>query len=124
VKLLLDTHIVLWWRQNNRRLTGEAAELIATASEVYVSAASAWEVIVKSALGRLTLVDPFERHVTAAGFEPLAITFAHATEVGRLPAFHADPFDRMLVAQARVEGLTLVTHDDTLARYDVRTFLA
>jgi len=123
VRLLLDTHVVLWWRQNSRQLTRDATELIATAEAAYVSAASAWEVIIKTALGRLALADPFERHVTAAGFEPLAITFAHAAEVGRLPALHADPFDRMLVAQARVEGLTLVTHDVMLARYDVRTIL-
>lgn len=123
MRLLLDTHVVLWWRQNSRRLRGDIGRVIAAAPEVYVSAASAWEVIIKSALGRLTLEDPFEQHVLAGGFEPLAITFAHAAEVGRLPSLHADPFDRMLVAQARVEDLTLVTHDGTLARYDVRTVL-
>jgi len=123
VRLLLDTHVVLWWRQKSRRLDARTTGRIATAPVVYVSAASAWEVVIKSALGRLALDDPFETHVAAAGFELLAITFAHAEEVGRLPAIHADPFDRMLVAQARVEGLTLVTHDDTLARYDVRSML-
>jgi PIN domain nuclease of toxin-antitoxin system len=123
VKLLLDTHVVLWWRQKSRRLGAQATALIAGAPDVYVSAASAWEVVIKSALGRLSLDDPFESHVIDAGFEALAITFAHAAEVGRLPPVHADPFDRMLVAQARVEGLTLVTHDDTLSRYDVRTIL-
>ncbi len=123
MRLLLDTHVVLWWRQDSRRLRGEIRRRIAEAPEVYVSAASAWEVIIKSALGRLSMSEPFEQHVTAAGFEPLAITFAHAAEVGRLPAIHADPFDRMLIAQARVERLTLVTHDDTLARYDVGTLL-
>jgi PIN domain nuclease of toxin-antitoxin system len=123
VILLLDTHVVLWWRQGSRRLKASAIDVIAQAPVVYVSAVSAWEVAIKSALGRLSLDDPFASHVSAAGFEPLTINFAHAAEVGRLPPIHADPFDRMLVAQARVEGLTLVTHDDTLARYDVRTIV-
>jgi PIN domain nuclease of toxin-antitoxin system len=124
VRLLLDTHVVLWWRQHNRRLSARTYDAIGSAPDVYVSAASAWEVVIKSALGRLTLADPFEAHVVEAGFAPLPISFAHAAEVGRLPALHADPFDRMLVAQARLEGLTLVTHDRALARYDVRTMLA
>ena len=121
MRLLLDTHVVLWWRQKSRRLNARVIETIATASDVYVSAASVWEVAIKTALGRLSMDDSFESHVVAAGFEPLAITFTHAAEVGALPALHADPFDRMLVAQARVEGLTLVTHDLSLARYEVRT---
>jgi PIN domain nuclease of toxin-antitoxin system len=123
VRLLLDTHVVLWWRQHARRLNARAVETIASAADVYVSAVSAWEVVIKSALGRLVLVGSFERHVTEAGFDALPITFVHAAEVGRLPPLHADPFDRMLVAQARVEGLTLVTHDDVLARYDVSAIL-
>jgi len=119
VRLLLDTHVVLWWRQDNRRLGRAARAAIASAVVVHVSAASAWEVAIKTAIGRLQLEDPFEHHVLDAGFEPLPITFAHAAEVARLPAHHADPFDRMLVAQARIERLTLVTHDRTFASYDV-----
>jgi PIN domain nuclease of toxin-antitoxin system len=123
VKLLLDTHVVLWWRLDSRRLSKTVREAIATAPVVHVSAVSAWEVAIKSALGRLDIRDDFEHQVDAAGFEPLPITFAHAREAGRLPAHHADPFDRMLVAQARVERLTLVTHDDRIAKYDVATLL-
>jgi PIN domain nuclease of toxin-antitoxin system len=119
VRLLLDTHVVLWWRQDSRRIKKAARAAIAGADIVYVSAASAWEVAIKSALGRLSLADGLDRHVMEAGFEALPITFAHAAEVGRLPAHHADPFDRMLVAQARVERLTLVTHDERLTLYDV-----
>jgi len=119
LKLLLDTRIVLWWRQDSRRLRQPARDAIAEASVVYVSAASAWEAVIKSSIGRLSLEDPFERHVTDAGFEPLPITFAHADAVQRLPSLHADPFDRMLVAQAKVENLVLVTHDDKIAAYDV-----
>lgn len=121
MRLLLDTHIVLWWRQDSRRLRRELRTAIAAASTVYVSAASAWEAAIKAAIGRLRLDESFATHVTAAGFEPLAITFEHAAEAGGLPFHHADPFDRMLVAQARVERLTLVTHDDVFEAYDVET---
>ena len=123
MRLLLDTHVLLWWRQDNRRLGRAARTAITSAAVVYVSAASAWEVAIKSAIGRLHLGDPFDVHVQEAGFEPLAITFAHAAELTRLPPQHADPFDRMLVAQARLEGLTLVTHDRTFLEYDVRTIM-
>lgn len=122
MRLLLDTHVVLWWRQDSRRLERAVRGAIAGAAVVYVSAASAWEVAIKSAIGRLRLDDPFDIHVQAAGFEPLPITFAHAAEVARLPPHHADPFDRMLIAQARLERLTLVTHDRNFLAYDVRTF--
>jgi PIN domain nuclease of toxin-antitoxin system len=123
VRLLLDTHVVLWWRQDSRRLGRAVRSAIAGAAVVYVSAASAWEVVIKMAIGRLQLADPFESHVEAGGFEALPITFAHAAEVGRLPPHHADPFDRMLVGQARVERLVLVTHDEQIRAYDVEVLL-
>jgi PIN domain nuclease of toxin-antitoxin system len=123
VRLLLDTHVVLWWRQDSRQLGRAARDAIARAAVVYVSAASAWEVAIKATIGRLHLEDPFEWHVHEAGFEPLPILFAHAAEVARLPPHHADPFDRMLVAQARVERLVLVTHDRTLLPYEVQTLI-
>lgn len=123
MKLLLDTHVVLWWRQDSRRLGRAGRASIAGAAVVYVSAASAWEVAIKVAIGRLELGAPFEVHVQEAGFEPLPITFSHAAEVVRLPPHHADPFDRMLVAQARLEGLTMVTHDRTFLAYDIRTII-
>lgn len=84
-----------------------------------MSAASAWEAAIKVALGRLTLPAPFAQGVEESGFVKLAITFAHAEHVGRLPHHHRDPFDRLLVAQAQVEGLTLVTHDRKLEPYAV-----
>ncbi len=121
MRLLLDTHVVLWWRQDSRRLRRELRTAIAAASAVYVSAASAWEAAIKAAIGRLRLDEPFAAHVAAAGFEPLPITFEHAAAVGGLPRHHADPFDRMLVAQARVERLTIVTQDDVFGAYDVET---
>ena len=123
MRLLLDTHVLLWWRQDSRRLRRVARTAIERADVVHVSAASAWEVAIKIAIGRLWIGDPFETHVAQAGFQPLPITYAHAAEVGRLPALHNDPFDRMLVAQARVEALVLVTHDHRIARYGVETLL-
>lgn len=117
--LLLDTHVFLWWRADPRRLKQEAREAIAHADVVFVSAASAWEAAIKASLGRLDLPDPFELGVSASGFERLPIHFAHAEAVGRLAHHHRDPFDRLLIAQAQVEGLTFVTHDRQIEGYEV-----
>ena len=115
--LLLDTHVFLWWRGNDPRLTTEARSAIAGADLVFVSAASAWEAAIKLALGRLTLPESFSHGVDASGFERLPIAFEHAATAGALPRHHADPFDRMLVAQALMEGCTLVSHDHALEPY-------
>jgi PIN domain nuclease of toxin-antitoxin system len=124
VKLLLDTHVFLWWRLDSRRLRRAARETIATGEIVWVSAASAWEIAIKRTLGRLTLDEPFASMVEDSDFSALDITGAHAERTGVLPAHHADPFDRMLVAQALVEGATLMTHDRQLQAYDVPIFWA
>jgi PIN domain nuclease of toxin-antitoxin system len=123
-RLLLDTHVCLWWRAEPSRLAAEVRERIASADMVFVSAASAWEAAIKVSLGRLELPDTIEAGVLASGFERLLITFAHAEHAAGLPRLHGDPFDRMLVAQARAEGLTLVTHDRLLAPYDVEILWA
>ena len=86
---------------------------------MFVSAASAWELAIKRGLGKLTFPDPLEEHLRRDRFEPLAITVSHALRAGELPSHHDDPFDRMLVAQAQLEGLTLVTGDERIVRYDV-----
>ena len=117
--LLLDTHVFLWWRLDSRRLNRAARETIATAEIVWVSAASAWEIAIKRTLGRLELDEPFASMVDDSDFSALDVTFAHAQRAGILPPHHADPFDRMLVAQALVEGATLITHDRQLQPYDV-----
>ena len=119
MKLLLDTHAFLWWRSNDRRLGDHARSAIGGADLVFVSAATAWEAAIKSALGRLTYPDTIEAGVEASGFSELPITVAHAERAGRLPTHHRDPFDRMLVAQAQAEGLTVVTGDPKIRRYDV-----
>ena len=119
VQLLLDTHVFLWWRTDDRRVRGVARDAISKADVVFVSVASAWEVAIKSRLGRLTLLADFAAGIDESGFERLSISFAHADETARLPDHHRDPFDRMLVSQARVERLTLTTHDRALEPYDV-----
>ena len=119
MRLLLDTHVFLWWRLDSRRLRKDARQAIATADVVWVSAASAWEAAIKQSLGRLVLDDPFAEMVDDSAFSALDVTFAHAARTALLPAHHTDPFDRMLVAQALVEGATLVSHDRLLQPYDV-----
>jgi PIN domain nuclease of toxin-antitoxin system len=117
--LLLDTHVFLWWRANSRRLKAPARRAIESAEIVFVSAATVWEVSIKVALGRLAIPDRIEAGVADSGFEELPIRFAHAALAGRLPRHHDDPFDRMLVAQATLERLTIVTHDERIRSYDV-----
>jgi PIN domain nuclease of toxin-antitoxin system len=120
VKLLLDTHVVLWWRLNSSRLTRPVRQRIATADVVWVSAASGWEAAIKQGLGKLHLADSFLWMIEDSDFDELPVTLRHAEQVATLPNHHSDPFDRMLVAQARVEGASIVTHDPQFERYDVR----
>jgi PIN domain nuclease of toxin-antitoxin system len=119
MNLLLDTHVLLWWHDDNERLQAPVRKLIAHAGVVRVSAASAWELSIKHALGRLKLSDSIGTLIERGGFEELPITVAHTEQVAALPHHHADPFGRMLVAQAQLEGLTLVTHDRQLQAYQV-----
>ena len=97
----------------------DARAAIGDAEVVFVSAATVWEIEIKRALGRLDAPEDLVRRVDDAGYERLIITFEHASEAGRLPLLHGDPFDRMLIAQARLEGLTLATSDESIARYGV-----
>ena len=117
--LLLDTHVFLWWQADDPRLRAAIRTTIANAPQVYISAASAWEVAIKIALGKLLIPEPFAAGVLHSGFAPLPITLDHAARVTGLPALHSDPFDRMLVAQACAEDLTLVTADAQLRVYMV-----
>jgi PIN domain nuclease of toxin-antitoxin system len=117
VRLLLDTHVFLWWSEQNRRLKAAVRRAILDADDVFVSAASIWEANIKMALGKLEVQASLAATVADSGFRPLAIDFAHAEAVKMLPRLHADPFDRMLVAQAATERLHLVSRDHALARY-------
>ncbi len=118
MRILLDTHVLLWWLDDNPALSGRAREAISDGSNiVYVSAATIWEIVIKQALGKLVIPPDWVAAVHQEGFRRLSITWDHALQVARLPELHRDPFDRLLVAQAVVEGLVLVTNDDRLAGY-------
>ena len=121
-RLLLDTHALLWWLSDDARLGARARSLIADPhNEIYVSAASAWEISIKKSLGKLDAPDDLDAIVEEEGFGKLPISFFHGERAGALPPLHRDPFDRMLVAQAQAEGLDIVTGDDMLENYGVRT---
>jgi PIN domain nuclease of toxin-antitoxin system len=119
VRLLLDTHVLLWWLAGDRKLGKSAREVIANPNnDVLVSSASLWEAAIKAALGRLEIeLDNLEAAILRNGFQPLPIGFRHAITAGRLPAVHRDPFDRMLIAQASVEELRVISHDRVFVRY-------
>lgn len=124
MRLLLDTHVFLWWCTANSRLKAHARRVVSGAEEVYVSAASAWEAAIKISIGKLRMKGGFEDAVDLAGFAKLPVTMQHAALVVELPPHHMDPFDRMLIAQARAEALTLMTHDRRFEPYDVRIMWA
>jgi PIN domain nuclease of toxin-antitoxin system len=117
MKVLLDTHAAIWWQVDSPRLGERARRAIATADIVWVSSATGWEAALKVANGRLRLREPFGVAVIADDFTELPVTLRHAEEFERLPRHHGDPFDRMLIAQARIEGATIVTHDRAFEPY-------
>jgi PIN domain nuclease of toxin-antitoxin system len=117
--LLLDTEALIWWDANDARLGGRARAAIQEASEVYVSAATAWEIAIKASLGKLRTTRLPADVVDEAGFTELPVTFAHAQAVRKLPGHHRDPFDRLIIAAAQVERCTVLTNDTVFARYRV-----
>ena len=124
MKLLLDTQALLWWRQGHRKLGARARRTIEKdAAGVSVSVATAWEIAIKFRRGQLKLSDPphiwLPRAVEQGGFDVLDIRIDHALAVARLPEHHTDPFDRLLIAQAQLEDLTIVTSDAAFEDYDV-----
>jgi PIN domain nuclease of toxin-antitoxin system len=127
MRLLLDTQIFLWSLDQTRRIPASAREVIeAPANSVFVSAAVIWEIAIKASLGRLVMPAAALRRlpdlVDAYGFDELPVLARHAAAVHALPWHHRDPFDRLLVAQAREEALTLVTVDPAMRAYDVKLF--
>ena len=120
---LLDTHPFVWFLVDPKRIPGRLMAILTDPSRVvYVSAVAVWEATIKAGLGKLSLpLDELEAAIAAAGFAVLPVTVAHALEVRHLPPLHRDPFDRLLVAQARHERLTLVTRDAAIRRYPVDT---
>lgn len=124
-RLLLDTHPLLWWLIDHPDLGEKAKAAIADVrNQVYVSAASTWEISTKRALGKLSVPSDMHAIIEDEGFSELPISLYHGDQAGQLPDFHKDPFDRMLIAQAQSEGLILVTHDQDISKYAVRTMAA
>jgi PIN domain nuclease of toxin-antitoxin system len=120
MRLLLDTHILLWWLADDARMPERAATAIGDGgTQIVVSAATAWEIAIRKAAGRLDAPDDLLDALAANDFDTLAITAGHAVTAGGLPPHHSDPFDRMLIAQAQAEGLTLVSVDSRFSEYDV-----
>jgi PIN domain nuclease of toxin-antitoxin system len=125
VNLLLDTHALLWWLADDPALATEAREAIADGNNIVaVSSASAWEISIKRALGKLIAPEDLEQQIEANGFVPLPITIADGLAAGQLPPHHDDPFDRMLVAQARTRHLTLVSRDPRFSPYGIELLTA
>ena len=123
--LLLDTHTLLWWVADDQSLSSAARNAISNAENVVASDVSLWELTVKASLGKIrvdpSVADWFDQHTAQSRFRALSIARRHLAELAALPMEHRDPFDRLLVAQARVENLTLVSRDSMFAKYDVRT---
>lgn len=126
MNLLLDTHTFLWWCAADKQLSPKAVKLISDAkNHVFVSAVSGWEIAIKSRLGKLPLPETPDVFMAAMlkqhAFEVLEISMSHAVAEFDLASHHSDPFDRLLITQAELEGFTLITNDALIAKYDVET---
>ncbi|KKT35231.1 MAG: PilT protein domain protein [Parcubacteria group bacterium GW2011_GWA2_44_12] len=125
MNLLLDTHALLWWLSDPSLLSAQAHDAISEfRAVIYVSAASAWEIAIKKSMGKLEMPDDIQEILRTEGFLELPITITHALAAGALPGYHADPFDRLLIAQAITENLMLLTRDENIKKYDVRVLHA
>lgn len=125
MRFLLDTHIFLWWVLDNPKLDERIRDFISdTEDPLFLSAASAWEMVIKSQIGKLELSEPvvefIQKQLAANNIQSLDITTEHALSVFTLPMLHKDPFDRLLIAQAKVEHMVIITDDQLVKRYDVR----
>jgi len=120
MKILLDTHVLLWWLQDSPQLPAKARKLIANPSHiVFISSASIWELRIKESLKKIKLPEDFTEVLQQEKFERLPIAHEHAHALKDLPEIHRDPFDRLLICQAMTEGMTILTHDDVFGRYEV-----
>jgi PIN domain nuclease of toxin-antitoxin system len=119
MRLLLDTHVVLWQLSGERELSQSAVGAIAAADDLLFSVVSFAEIGIKAAVGKLVVPEDLQAKITDAGVRSLALAAAHGLAVAQLPTHHRDPFDRLLIAQAMTEGLTLVTADPNFAAYDL-----
>ncbi len=120
MKLLLDTHVLIWALENNPTLSNQARDAIIDGENiVFISAASTWEISIKKAMGKLKTPDNLHDEIDLHRFTALNINFEHSDLAGKLPLIHKDPFDRMLIAQAMIEKLTLVSRDKLFTQYDI-----
>jgi PIN domain nuclease of toxin-antitoxin system len=119
VSLLLDTHVALWGLTADAALSHDLLDRLRHDPEIFLSPVTLWEITIKQTAGKLGGPADLAERVRDMGFRELPITHAHAIAAGRLPVHHRDPFDRMLVAQAKTEGLTLVTRDADIQQYDI-----
>lgn len=119
MSLLLDTHVILWWLSDDAALSDEVKARLDEEPDVCVSPASIWEVTIKQSIGKLSEPANLAEEIRDSGFREVPITVEHAIVAGRLPPIHRDPFDRMLVAQAKCEGLTLASRDTHIRQYQV-----
>ncbi|MCP4959965.1 MAG: type II toxin-antitoxin system VapC family toxin [Actinomycetia bacterium] len=119
MRILLDSHVALWWLEDNDSLGVKCREMIEHADEAFYSAVTPWELGVKRALGKLTMPDGLAQALASSGFVALDISVDHAEHAPALPLHHRDPFDRMLIAQAQLEALTLVSADGSFEAYEV-----
>jgi PIN domain nuclease of toxin-antitoxin system len=118
LRILLDTHLLLWWLMDDPALSAEARALVSERENVvFISAVTMWEIWLKQSLGKLRLPADFEAKMTDEAFENLPLTYQHTRQLASLPWHHRDPFDRMLVAQARYENLVLLTADQVVSTY-------
>jgi PIN domain nuclease of toxin-antitoxin system len=121
MKFLLDTHILIWSLQNNNNLSQQIRDIVNNIdNEIYVSAASIWEIAIKSSINKLNLsVEKVVETLHDSDYFSLPITFSHAAKITQLPYYHNDPFDRILIAQTLVEKLTFITHDHKIKQYNI-----
>jgi PIN domain nuclease of toxin-antitoxin system len=125
MNILLDTHALIWALENNPTLSEDAKKaIIEPHNVVFVSAVSIWEIRIKVSLGKITIPHNLQEEIELHRFTPLPIDFHHAETAAALPPIHRDPFDRMLIAQAVIEKLVLVTRDERIAQYEVRLIKA
>lgn len=120
MRLLLDTHVLLWWLDDSPELSDEIKELLRTEPAVHVSAVSPWEIAIKQSLGKIRGPEDLAERARDTQFSALPIGAGHGVRAGRLPQHHRDPFDRLLIAQAQIEGMTLATRDKWMQQYDVQ----
>lgn len=116
---LIDTHILLWWLNNSPQLSSEAIDIIDSNSNIFVSAASLWEMALKKEMKKLRYPDNILDYIEHEDFHILDIKATHVLKTSELPSHHQDPFDRLLIAQAQLESYTFITHDKLLQKYNI-----